>query len=458
MTQPLKSSTLLARGDSLAPPPPYALKKQEELWIAVHWPELAPSAERSQLQALAARALEFTPKVCVQAPQELLLEVAGSRRLFGGFAAIKEALLRSFHGSRPFSTAAAPTGLAALWLARARGKDILQPEELMGQLGCLDLSVTQWSEKTQRLLGEMGVRTIADCLRLPRDGFSLRVGRQYLLDLDKASGKACDPRLEFKMAPRLSYRIELQHEMTSSDQLTHCSCELIERLVRDLQLRQAQIRDFEVVLEPVRGTPDRLRIELVEPAHDSRRFLRLVADKCERMVLTAPVIAMSLNTGVLQSLADQRDQPLIFATASQETHEHGATSSVAPAELIELLRGRLGAQRVYSMKLLSDHRPEVAWEKHFDYRADPAETAVCPPRGAERPLWLLRTPRRLPGRSAPFHEGPLKLLSGPERIETGWWDRDVTRDYYCALTVHGTKLWIYQERAQRDWYLHGVFG
>jgi protein ImuB len=54
----------------------------------------------------------------------------------------------------------------------------------------------------------------------------------------------------------------------------------------------------------------------------------------------------------------------------------------------------------------------------------------------------------------------LCLLSGPERIETGWWDGgDVARDYYQARTSQGELLWIFQDRRNRDgWYLHGIFG
>mgnify|MGYP000057601428 FL=1 len=51
--------------------------------------------------------------------------------------------------------------------------------------------------------------------------------------------------------------------------------------------------------------------------------------------------------------------------------------------------------------------------------------------------WLLEAPRPLPEKNAvPLHEdGPLTLLAGPERIESGWWDGgDVKRDYFIART------------------------
>ena len=72
---------------------------------------------------------------------------------------------------------------------------------------------------------------------------------------------------------------------------------------------------------------------------------------------------------------------------------------------------------------------------------------------------LLDAPRPLPERNAvPQHEdGPLTLLAGPERIESGWWDgQDMERDYFIARTPREALVWVYRER-RAGWYLHGIF-
>ena len=53
----------------------------------------------------------------------------------------------------------------------------------------------------------------------------------------------------------------------------------------------------------------------------------------------------------------------------------------------------------------------------------------------------------------------LQLVSGPERIESGWWDgADVTRDYYVARTADGAQWGIFREcGASRGWFVHGCF-
>jgi protein ImuB len=61
-------------------------------------------------------------------------------------------------------------------------------------------------------------------------------------------------------------------------------------------------------------------------------------------------------------------------------------------------------------------------------------------------------------RGRPDWGGPLTLSPGPERIEQGWWDgMDISRDYYPACNPAGSRLWLFQDRRDRQWYLHGVF-
>jgi len=63
----------------------------------------------------------------------------------------------------------------------------------------------------------------------------------------------------------------------------------------------------------------------------------------------------------------------------------------------------------------------------------------------------------------PLYHEALTLVTGPERIECGWWDlgagaNAVHRDYFVAYNGRGQWLWIYRElAAPRGWFLHGLF-
>lgn len=71
---------------------------------------------------------------------------------------------------------------------------------------------------------------------------------------------------------------------------------------------------------------------------------------------------------------------------------------------------------------------------------------------ARRPLWLLPQP-------VPLRQPLRQILSGPERIESGWWDGgDVRRDYYVVRCASGQRAWAFLPAgAAEGWMLHGWF-
>ena len=81
------------------------------------------------------------------------------------------------------------------------------------------------------------------------------------------------------------------------------------------------------------------------------------------------------------------------------------------------------------------------------------------------PPWLLPQPLRLEVRGEkPQYHGPLRLLAGPQRLETGWWDDGAQglalRDYFIARSDEAGLLWVYRERLQPNavrWYLQGIY-
>ena len=144
-------------------------------------------------------------------------------------------------------------------------------------------------------------------------------------------------------------------------------------------------------------------------------------------------------------------------------------------------------ERVQCLAAVDDHRPELATvvrpadaqalcRAHATAASEPATAApragidydnAEPAPGVKvRPVWLLNEGEPLQERDSwPLIEGqPLQLLSGPERIESGWWDmRLVERDYFVAVLPDGALVWIYRTRQlvsnpRPGWFLQGRFG
>lgn len=421
--------------------------------------------EQQQLEKLALWATQFTPWVHIVQPMALLLEVRGSLHLFAGAKGLCTQINSQLDARAHYrKLALAPTPLAALWLARAgQGTLITQPQELPGQLGKLPLHYLGWSGKTIASLQGMGVYSIRDCLRLPRDGFARRFGRRHLQQLDRALGRLPDPRASFIAPERFRKTIEMPAETTSTSQLAMAAERLLGELAQYLITRQAGIQNIGLRLfhsdtggESLPPTP--LRIGLLEDCQDAQRLLSLVRLKLESLILPAPVIALELLSGKVTTLT-RRERNLF-------TYDSGGPPDWSG--LLENLRTKLGISAVFGIASVADHRPESAWcrvspsakqQGQALSRGDRQIAEYASP--TSRPLWLLSQPQRLSTTAnRPDYDGPLLRKSGPERIETGWWDGDdVVRDYYIANNPHGLQLWIYRERrAPHDWYLHGYFG
>ena len=136
--------------------------------------------------------------------------------------------------------------------------------------------------------------------------------------------------------------------------------------------------------------------------------------------------------------------------------------------LLERLRARLGDEQVQRIEAVADHRPERA-SRCVPVQGPLPLAAPLPVAPSDlpllRPAWLLPEPLPLAERDAlPLLQGrPLQLISGPERIESGWWDGDlVVRDYFIAQAVDGSLVWLYCSRlpsqpGEVNWYLQGRF-
>ncbi len=434
--------------------PGMALNSALALQPGLHVVSRDPGRERAMLEAVATAALDFTPRVNLEPPDAVLLEVRGSLRLFGGARRMCE-LLRQRLQSRGLEPrlALTPAALASLWFARA-GEEVAlrRPDALAARLAPLPLAVTRWPERALRSLATMGVRTVGECLRLPRDGFARRFEPRMRIALDRALGHAHDPRAAFVAAARFVARHDLEPEVGDTDRLRHACEPLLEELCAFLRMRGAAVDALEFRLLHREVPATRLLLRFAEPVGSVARITGVLRERLARIELREPVRAVRLRSG-----------PLIEACeAATDLFARDCRGGAAVPQLVERLQARLGTEAVHGLRLVPEHRPERNGENGdillFSKIRDASLFGECP--HSSRPVWLLAEPQPLEGGERPRYEGPLEIEEGPERIESGWWDgRDVRRDYYVARTPAGARLWIFRERrAPGGWFLHGVFG
>jgi protein ImuB len=403
-------------------------------------------AEHAALERLAAWAGQFTSLVSIALPQALLLEVQGSLTLFGGL----EALLERLRGGLAelvyrAQLALAPTPLAATWLART-GIDvcITANAALPGALARLPLHAIDLTEAQVLTLRGMGVRTVGECLRLPRDGLTRRLGADLVQILDRALGKIPDPRIPYVAPASFEARIAFPGAVDNTEGLLFPLKRLIQELCGALTARVAGVAALTLKLVHPKATPTRVELGLVAATRDARHLTELFRERLARVTLPEPVEELVLSAARMLPLATENQD---FFTPKRATAKTGA-------ELIERLRARLGHEAVQGLQPVAEHRPELAWRY-----SEPGHSGTAVESG-ERPLWLLPQPVALEIRnSRPWLGDELTVEGSRERIESGWWDgQDIARDYFIACNHRGERFWIYRELATQCWWLHGIFG
>ncbi|MFM9967213.1 MAG: Y-family DNA polymerase [Burkholderiales bacterium] len=445
------------------------------------------AAETESLLGLATWTAQFTPSVALEFPDALLLEVSASLRLFGGVEKIVASLRKGLVELGFTATLShAPTARAASWFARA---DICAPpgaksasaalprrpsgatadmaasisvasidpmEKLRSDVATLPVRLLRGRADLPEALANLGIATLGELLALPRDGLARRFGQGLLDQLDQALGELADPRIFFTLPPRFHAGIELPAEITQAEALLFAGKRLLTQLAGFLTARSGGVQRFVFRLAHREGRNTAIAIGLVAASRDADHFVLLLRERLGKLSLSEPVRVLSLDAEDIQALAG--------ANRNLLPDDKVASAASEWPQLIERLRARLGVQAVHAIAVTPEHRPEnascpLAAEVKKPLREKLRENPQMQFAFGERPFWLLDAPRLLAEQNAvPLHEdGPLTLLAGPERIESGWWDGgDVKRDYFIARTPREALLWVYRER-QAGWYLHGIF-
>ncbi|HEV7491562.1 MAG TPA: DNA polymerase Y family protein [Rhodanobacteraceae bacterium] len=427
-----------------------------------------PAAERKALEAIAAFAYRFSAEVSIGEPDTVFLEIGASLALFGGIAALQRRLSSEIAAFGFASTLAiAPTAAGARVLAaHVDGLVIPSPLPFGHALGLVPISLCDLDEKITAALHGMGFRLLRDLFRLPRAELARRVGQDTIDWIDRARGIAAESLLRYRPPDFFEHRLEFPFGIESHGALAFPLQRLIRSFATFLVARDGGVQRFSLILGHERGASTRIEIGLLAPRCDAASLFELARARLERIALPAAAHALTLRADDLPPLCPlHRD---LFDTSRAEKLDWST--------LAERLRARLGDETLHGLRCVPDHRPGQAWQfgpvvsetskkspvrvagsartsRHVvsgDGRCDLSIRSEI--HASTRPFWLLR-------RLIPLHAGPARVLAGPERIESGWWDdRDRRRDYYVVETRLGQRGWAFVPAGSTtDWMLHGWF-
>lgn len=384
---------------------------------------------------LAAWAYRYGSLVSRSLPSTLLLEVEASFKLFGPWPRL-EARLRHDLSELGFRhrIVLAPNPWAARALVNQHdGLAISQNAPLQKALGQLPVAASGLPFDVCESLGRMGLRRLQQVFALPRAALGKRVGAPALQQLDRLTGALATPLPYFQPADVFEARIEFNYDVTSSQALLFPLRRLIDDLAVYLAGSDGGVQQFLLRLEHDRGPVTDVRVGLLAAEREPAMLFEFARGRLEPLTLSAPVGAMQLIATELPP----------FVPATRDLFDARPRQAMPWQQLRERLRARLGDDAVHGLAVRADHRPERSWQIDVQTKSSPLPLP--------RPGWLLKQP-------IPLRDHRLRILAGPERIESGWWEADVRRDYYVVETSMGQRAWAYRPVGELgEFMLHGWF-
>jgi protein ImuB len=419
-----------------------------------------PEADRALLRRLALLLVDVTPDVCLDEPHGIFLEIGRTHARFGGelrlATKIQEQMKRLGHVAH---VGLASTRPAARALARA-GKGTIQagpPGDPRPALLDLPIHLIDLPWEVALACDALGIRRIGDLLRLPRSGVASRFGEHLLHEIDRLVGAREDPIARIVPPPRFSERLDLLDPTEDLSCVLFASKRLLDLAEAELVSKDRGVEEVRFEYGLTNGEKAPILLRPSRPTRDARSLMRLLQYRMEREKLPAGVSDLRLSFD--RTVPLNETQHLLFE------EDPGFRESEETLDLKDRLSMRLGEDRVNAAVLVHDHRPEKAFrlipsregrgrEKTRLPGIRPLEIDARPqPIMVESDLWG-RPTAILNGALA----GELRLVRGPERIQSGWWDGDdVQRSYFEVETKTGSHLWLFRDAKSGAFFAHGAF-
>jgi protein ImuB len=429
-----------------------------------------PAAEAAGLARLAGWCGRYTPLAAADPPEGLVLDITGCAHLWGDEAGLAADLgARLARAGLAAHIAVAGSAAAAWALARAR-PGVLPPGTEAAALAPLPPALLRLDTRTSAGLHRLGVRTVADLLRLPRAELAARFGPGLPARLEAALGRAAEaidwPRPPVPWSAHRAFAEPILTAAQIAAALARLAGELCARLA---VARRGGVR-FVARFARVDGAAPAIALATARPVRDAPYLTRLLTARLETVDPGFGIAEATLAATMTEPLAPQQGR----------LGDPASGAGAALARTLDALAGRLGEGAVWRPVPVASHVPERSLSRTAPLAPAPHWRAE----GPARPVRLLRRPEPILA-MAPVPDDPpilfrwrgaahkVRAASGPERIAAEWWrhpvapdgraETDLVRDYYCVEDSAGARFWLF--RTGRDagatgarWFLHGLFG
>lgn len=430
--------------------------------------ERRPESEAEALQHLAEWGCQFTPTITAYKDFCLLLEIGGSLSLFKGVSRLLKQIDQDLthRGYRHCDGLA--HGKEAAWMLshyRADHESPLvagemnqftppEPDFWLAQLHSLPLQYLDIHSKKQQQLFNMGLTTLGDLLALPSQDLGKRFGRELLDLLTAIVGDRANLDADFKPPQTFSTQLDFSSGITRLDELHGPLQQLLTQLLRFLHQQQLYVQELEWEFYYFKKSRDKLLIHSSPANNNLDSLLSLSKLKLEQYSLKAPLESLALNAQVFTP-ADASSGELFpeLSHPSQQLSDY--------RQLLDKLLTRLGDPCLTTLTIGDEHLPEYQQlsselsHQTIDSIRISTNTKQQNNQG-HLPLWLTQQP--IPIGAPNEAPGPLRLVYGPQRIDSHWWQQRCRRDYFIARHQNGSYCWVFRDLNKQQWFLQGFYG
>lgn len=428
----------------------------------LHHEPFDPPLNARALRWLAVRALRFTPRVTMDPPDGLCLDITGCAHLFGGEGRMVGRVARDSLKAGFESRSAIAPWPAAAWAIARFGTDqaiVTDRAAVREAISSLPLAAARLSIGQQLALESVGIVTIGQLMCVPRAELGRRCGEESLRRLDLLLGNQMQPFTSIRTRPPLSVGWMFSGPTDQVESITLCVKRLIAAVADRLAKRESGCCELLVTLVRSDLPPVELGTRASRATRDARHWFALLAPALERAHLGFGVEGVTVTARTIRIMRHAQSSRWVESTGQSDPDEL--------ARLADGLMARLGPDNVLRMQERSSHIPERAFMLESAERPASAGTAGPPALTLDRPSILLDRPIPIDvlfltpdgpiGRIR--RDGESRLVtycSGPERIGGEWWRADhAMRDYYRVQTDDGAWVWVYRSVESGRWFLHG---
>lgn len=455
-----------ARALGLAPGMP--LSKARILVVGLDVRAADPVGDAAWLRRLGLfAARRWSPRAALSGPDGLWLDLGGVAHLFGGEARMSERML-SFVKRLGFTARIAVAGTAGAAHALARfgeGPLILCPNGREADtIAPMPLAALRIDEAALATARRLGLERIGELIAMPRAPLQRRFGRDLLLRLDQALGRAPEPLDPIVPETPPCVLLRFMEPIASAEAIETAMTEAVRRLVPSLAEAGLGARRLALACQLVDNSVQSQVVSLARATRDGAHLAQLLCTKIDKIEPGFGIERLRLTAA--------RVEPLAAQSVPGELAGEKATPSLAA--LVDRLAVRLGARRVHRLTALESDLPERSVAA-----ADPLGPAATWP-AWPRPIRLLSPPEPVEHVISDLPDGPprrfvwrgkryeVAAADGPERVYGEWWrraaERVAVRDYFQVEDSTGARFWLFRRGDGEDsatgdlgWHLHGVF-